>query len=230
MSEQPRHQFSPAELKEQLAAERRGTPFLVYRDGAGEQRIVELDAAGRSVTVGRSAGVDVSLHWDADVSRIHAELQPVGDTWAVIDDGLSRNGTFVNRERVRGRRRLTDGDAVRCGQTLLCYRAPGEQPTASTAAIGDLATARISDAQRRVLVALARPYAGGNAFAAPASNLEIAAELFLSVPAVKTHLRTLFQKFGIEELPPNQKRARLVALAFQSGEITERDLDPRTRG
>ena len=42
--------------------------------------------------------------------------------------------------------------------------------------------------------------------------------------AVKTHLRVLFAKFGIEELPQNQKRARLVERAFYSGAITERDL------
>jgi hypothetical protein len=34
----------------------------------------------------------------------------------------------------------------------------------------------------------------------------------------------LFAKFGIEQLPQNQKRARLVERAFFSGVISERDL------
>jgi hypothetical protein len=37
----------------------------------------------------------------------------------------------------------------------------------------------------------------------------------------------LFHKFGIDELRQNQKRARLVALARQSGLVTDRDFDDR---
>ena len=44
-------------------------------------------------------------------------------------------------------------------------------------------------------------------------------ELSLSVDAVKTHLRVLFGKFGIEGLAQNQKRARLVELAFARGNL-----------
>ena len=117
---------SPAELKEKLQAERRGLPFLVYSDGAGAQRILELGGAPERITVGRSPSAAVPLHWDADVSRVHAELQRVGDVWTLADDGLSRNGTFVNGDRVHGRRRLADGDRVRCGRTVLVYRAPAE--------------------------------------------------------------------------------------------------------
>ena len=42
----------------------------------------------------------------------------------LVDEGLSRNGSFVNGERVDGRRLLDDGDELRFGQTLLRYRAP----------------------------------------------------------------------------------------------------------
>ena len=40
---------------------------------------------------------------------------------------------------------------------------------------------------------------------------------------MKTHLRALFEKFGVE-LPQNQKRVALVERALQTGLITERDL------
>jgi DNA-binding NarL/FixJ family response regulator len=75
-----------------------------------------------------------------------------------------------------------------------------------------------------VLVALCRPFKEGAAFATPATNQEIADELTLSVDAVKTHLRALFEKFGVGALPQNQKRVALVERALQSGLVSEREL------
>ncbi len=77
----------------------------------------------------------------------------------------------------------------------------------------------LTDTQHRILAALCRPISAGNHFATPATNQEIAEEVFLSVDAVKGHLRTLYRKFGIEDLPHNQKRARLVELATRGGYI-----------
>ena len=57
----------------------------------------------------------------------------------------------------------------------------------------------------------------GGGFAPPATNQEIADEVYLSVDAVKAHLRTLFRKFEIEDLPHNQKRAHLAELVIQGG-------------
>jgi hypothetical protein len=74
---------------------------------------------------------------------------------------------------------------------------------------------RLTDTQLGILAALCRPIAAGNNYATPATNQEIAEEVFLSVDAVKGHLRTLYRKFGIEDLPHNQKRARLVELAIE---------------
>jgi DNA-binding NarL/FixJ family response regulator len=82
----------------------------------------------------------------------------------------------------------------------------------------------VSPGQKRVLVALCRPFKEGAAFATPATNQQIADELTLSVDAVKTHLRALFEKFGVEDLPQNQKRVALVERALQSGIVSERDL------
>ena len=218
------HWASAAELKEQLAAERVGEPFLVFRDGDGQQHIVPLPAAAHRLTVGRDPATDICLGWDHEVSRVHAELERVGPDWTVGDDGLSRNGTFVNGDRVTGRLRLRGGDVVSFGSTRMAFRAPGT-PLGETAAVTSGGRPDITPAQRRVLLALCRPYAGHAKHAAPATNRQIADELFLSVEGVKTQVRALFDRFGVEDLPQNRKRARLVELAFASGAVTERDLD-----
>src|ERR687890_137010 len=203
------HSASPQELRERIEAERRGRPFLVFRDDEREQRILELDGRGERLSVGRGLSNELSLSWDTEVSRLHAELECIAGEWTVSDDGLSRNGTYVNGQRVSGRHRLRDGDVIRVGQTQIA----GERLT-----LGDL-----PPTQRQVLVALARPYKHDE-FAVPATNQEIAGELHLSVDAVKSHLRSLFQRFGIEHLPQNQKRSRLVAEALQSGVLSTRDI------
>jgi DNA-binding CsgD family transcriptional regulator len=209
-----------SEVKEELEAERRGAPFVMYRDGEGRQRLVVLDDVGSPTTVGRRSACDVALAWDSEVSRLHARFERVGHEWTLVDDGLSRNGSFVNGERVVGRRRLGEGDALRFGDTTVIFRAPTASDSAcEMTAIGQAlpGPGAISEAQRRVLVALCRPVAAPGGMGMPATNQQIADELFLSVDAVKTHLRALFGKFGIEGLPQNQKRTRLVNLALASG-------------
>jgi pSer/pThr/pTyr-binding forkhead associated (FHA) protein len=110
-----------AELRE---ARRTGDPHLVYRDAAGRQRVLQLPDTWERMTIGRGMACTISLAWDGEVSRTHAELQRLGDDWAVVDDGLSRNGSFVNGERVDRRRRLLDGDELRFGETTIRFYAP----------------------------------------------------------------------------------------------------------
>jgi DNA-binding CsgD family transcriptional regulator len=219
------HTATPSELQERIAADRRGMPYLLYRDGGGHQRIHVLGETTERVTVGRDPASDIALPWDFQVSRAHAQAERMGAEWAIIDDGLSRNGTFVNGERLHGRRRLCAGDVVRCGDTVIVYCAPVAS-AGSTVAAG-AAPPLISEAQRRVLVALCRPFRDGSGFASPASNQQIAQELFLSTEAVKTHMRALFQRLRVEDLPQNRKRVRLVELAFQYGLVSPHELDVR---
>jgi hypothetical protein len=85
------------------------------------------------------------------------------------------------------------------------------------------ADVRLTDTQLAILAALCRPISSGNHLATPATDQEIADEVFLSVDAVKGHLRTLYRKFGIEDLPHNQKRARLVELAIAGGHVKQEE-------
>ena len=218
-------QSSPAEIAARLQAERDGQPHLLLRDSARAQVIFPLGDGRQRVTIGRGEGSDVQVHWDRDISRAHAELERIGSVWAVCDEGLSRNGTFVNGARVSSRHRLRDGDVMRLGSTVIVFRDPSSKGFSDTRmGAPELVPPTLSEAQRRVLVALCRPYKQPGPFTTPATNQDIAAELFLSVEAVKTHLRALFAKFGVEDLPQNQKRARLVERAFQTGLVSERDL------
>jgi pSer/pThr/pTyr-binding forkhead associated (FHA) protein len=209
---------SPAELSERLHAERRGTPFLLYLDDERRQHIVDLASCANLVSIGRQPGTDVTLGWDTEVSRTHAIVERVGGAWTLIDDGLSRNGSFVNGQRVRGRRRLDDGDTIRLGNTLLAFVATGgDVRTTVTSTSG--APPELSPAQQRVLDELCRP-AIESALAMPAGNREIAEALFISVETVKTHMHSLFELFEIPDMPQNRKRAELVRQAFERGAIS----------
>jgi len=215
----------------------------VLRDGAGRQVIVELTAPRSPLTIGRQPGSDialtwddevsrahaviecigdVALTWDDEVSRAHAVIECIGDVWTLVDDGRSRSGSFVNGQRVHGRRRLRDDDVIAIGHTVLTFVAPLASG-GSTAVGASRPLPVMSAAQRRVLVALCRPYAAAR-FATPPSNGELAAELSLSVETIKFHLHSLFELFGLGGVPQHRKRATLAQRALEQGAITPREL------
>src|SRR6185312_16148942 len=99
------------------------------------------------------------------------QIETIRGECTLLDDGLSRNGSFVGEERVEGRRRLRDGDTLRFGRTAVLYRRPGESAPEATVVASEVpAAATISPAQRRVLLALCRPFKEGAEFATPATN------------------------------------------------------------
>jgi pSer/pThr/pTyr-binding forkhead associated (FHA) protein len=215
---------SPRELKALIEAERTSEPFLHWRDGDGEQHILLLPVARGRVTIGRREQSDIPLSWDLEVSRAHALLEPIGEEWTLIDDGLSRNGTFVNGSRVHGRHRLHDRDRMCFGHTYVVFREPvGPEGGASTARAPDSpGSIPLSEMQRKVLIALCRPVSDSRS-TTPATNAQIAGEVFLSVDAVKAHMRLLFDRFGLGDLPQNEKRAQLAATALRSGLLSPHD-------
>jgi hypothetical protein len=215
-------QQTPIELKEVIAAERTGFPFLVWRTFDGEQCLLLLNQSNWRVTIGRDEAAEVSLPWDAEVSRTHALLEQMGRGWTLIDDGLSRNGSFVNGARVVGRRRLRDKDRLVFGATEVTYRETSGGTTQTASAIDAPSAIPLSPMQRNVLVALCRPM-HQSASATPATNRQIAEEVFLTVDAVKAHLRVMFERYGLSELPQNEKRARLVVTVLETGVLMPRD-------
>jgi DNA-binding CsgD family transcriptional regulator len=192
-------------------------PYLSGWVGGGPTTF-RLPAGKDVATVGRAGSADIRIEDDEQVSRLHARLERVGGEWSVVDDGLSRNGTYVNGRRVTHRVRLHDRDRITVGRTSLTFCAPPVSAAEQTM-VGDVAppVGRLTPAQQAVLAALCRPCLAGGPYTAPASNDQIARELSISVDGVKTHLRVLFHKFGVGELPQNQKRSRLVELAVRWG-------------
>jgi DNA-binding CsgD family transcriptional regulator len=212
-----------ADLKALIAAERAGRPFLHARAPDGNQYVFTLPDGSWRATIGRHDECDIPLAWDPKVSRVHALLERVGAEWTFIDDGLSSNGSFAGGARLIGRHTLKDGDRLCLGDTVLIYHDPAVRDAASTARESSRAqSVPLSPAQRKILIALCRPVSDSSA-ATPATNRQIADEVFLSVDAVKAHLRVLFERFGLNELPQNEKRARLAATVLAAGVLSPRD-------
>ncbi len=209
---------SSDDLEARREAEKRGEPFLLLRDDQGAQRIVGLDAGAGSVTVGRRLEADVALPWDPEVSRLHAELEFKAGEWTLCDDGFSQNGTFVNGLRIHGRRRLTDGDLLRIGQTSIAFCDPGLSGLGVTLAPGELGVApKFSDQQQRILRALCRPLMGDAEGVKPAADAAIAAATGIPEEVVTTELDHLGRSFGLQDMPVADRRAEIALLALRSG-------------
>jgi hypothetical protein len=214
----------PRHLKALIEAEATGVPFLHWLDADGEQHILMLTEDRPRVTIGRRAHCDVPLSWDQEVSREHALLEPVGEDWTLVDDGLSRNGSFVNGTQIRGRQRLSDRDRLCFGITHVTYRESGRAEGSESTARPPGAAGQIplTDVQRKLLIALCRPIMESTS-TTPATNPQIASEVHLSVDAVKAHMRDLFVRFGLGDLPQNEKRNRLVVTVLASGLLAPHD-------
>ena len=215
------HTRTPAELSAVQQAKRRGGAFLVLRDGDGAQLIFALGDRDR-VIIGRRRDdecddeCDLSLHWDASVSRVHVELTRIGAEW-FIDDLGSRNGTSVKGIRLTRKQRLADCNVLVVGGTSIQFRTPpGGVPTDPTT--GPVVPAKqLTPKQERVLRSLCRPYCSDPKHALPATNQEIADALTMSVYGVKRHLRALFGLYGVAHLPQNHKRLKLAQAAIEAG-------------
>lgn len=171
------------------------------------------------MTVGTLESNDVVV--DADgVSRVHAAFERFGDTWCVRDLG-SRNGTFVNGERIVGEHALHAGDEILLGRLRLLFRGPvvGKE----TAAIAQAPP--LTPRERDVLLALCRPLLTGDAFTEPASTRAIAAELVVSEAAVKHHLSRLYVKFDVDA-QGERRRVQLANAAVARGAVKLGDLRP----
>lgn len=75
---------------------------------------------GTEYNVGRSRTNEVKLN-DKTVSGQHARVECTGGVWFIEDSG-SKHGTYVNRQRIEGKKALFDRDIIRLGKTLIEFR------------------------------------------------------------------------------------------------------------
>jgi hypothetical protein len=176
--------------------------------GRGTYDVVALES--ERVSVGASAQADIVIDSDPTVSRLHLLLERIGSTWFVRDMS-SRNGTYVNGDRVTGERALRPGDDLLVGRTRLVFRdtAPVFDPSTDVVERPPELTRR----ERDVLDELCRPLVSGDAFTPPATVRDIADAMVVGPAAVKQHLSRLYEKFGI---PPSGDQSRRVLLANEA--------------
>lgn len=84
---------------------------LVIKKGAAKAQIIRLRA--KSTLMGRMQGCDVRVP-SKSVSRHHCKVRVKFD-YLVVEDLDSANGTFVNGERIDGKRVLKPGDELQVG-------------------------------------------------------------------------------------------------------------------
>ena len=109
-------------LRKRVETDRCREAVIVLHDQTGRQRVMHLRD---TLTIGRLPDNDVALVWDEEVSRRHAHITRTAKGWVLVDDS-SRNGCYLNGERVTDQSALNDGDVLRFGDTVVQFRAPAD--------------------------------------------------------------------------------------------------------
>ena len=225
MAARPDDGPTPRRSRSACEAERRGSrsSSTATATAAGDPRprLVRPStsrSAGGPTTTSRSPGT-------REVSRVHAAARArrarVG----------RRRRRAVAQRHVR-QRRARRRPPARCatatgscvGETALLFRAPADAESALDGrdrrrARPDPGDARPAPGARRAV-----PAAGGLGLRrARDQPRDRRGDAPVSVDAVKAHLRVLFDRFGVDGLPQNQKRARLAAMALVDKLVNERD-------
>jgi signal transduction histidine kinase len=160
-------------------------PSLFVIQGRNRGTRFEFHANQGAISLGREAGNAVQVD-DHEVSRRHAEIRQVGDTY-LLGDLKSSNGTFINDVRIE-RSELSSGDRIRLGRTVLIYAKDGDDP-AMFAAVDIVPTTEAGDGSRIVRtmreddsIVLAAPEESQNRWLAKArSNLQVMYRTSLAV-------------------------------------------------
>jgi len=71
-------------------------------------------------TIGRDPATNSITLADSSISTHHARITRSGETFTVEDLG-SRNGTFVNGEKIAAPQALADNDVIRFGRVILIF-------------------------------------------------------------------------------------------------------------
>ena len=102
--------------------------LLIYTPD-GKTRALALDRD--RFTVGRSSASELCYPEDAGLSRQHLALEKVGETWTVRDLN-SKNGTFVNGNRITEPYSLGPEDRVTAGHLTISFAEKVSPPSTNT--------------------------------------------------------------------------------------------------
>lgn len=103
-------------------------PFLIHRKEDGEE--IKLPITLKPVVMGRGVETDIRVE-DNEVSRAHCAVWLEGSR-ILVKDLRSRNGTFVNEERVQ-EIEVKAGDQIRIGHCE--FTIEGDAPRKGTSTI-----------------------------------------------------------------------------------------------
>lgn len=97
------------------ASKRREWRLVVVTPETERGRSFPIDG---DATIGRGGGCAVALTFDTFVSQVHARaFDRDGTLW--VEDAGSTNGTLVNGKRIQESMKLSKGDRVQVGETVL---------------------------------------------------------------------------------------------------------------
>jgi diguanylate cyclase (GGDEF)-like protein len=101
---------------EPVAADGGEVAYLIVLAGSTVGEMFKLPNGEAVIGRGKTSAIEL---FDEGVSRAHARIMSQGEhVW--VEDLSSRNGTFVNGEKVEGGRiKLADGDKIQVGRTTI---------------------------------------------------------------------------------------------------------------
>jgi pSer/pThr/pTyr-binding forkhead associated (FHA) protein len=203
--------------------EQEGTMALleVFRPQGRELRSLEAPETGdggfADFIVGRSPEVWLSLE-DKNVSKLHAKLSPVAGRWAIEDLG-SRNGTWVNGDRIVQMRIFCHGDYIQLGSTTLHFRDPSLNTDSTTSP--KRAAPPLTPREREVLIELCRPFFSSNLVKKATGRRDMATAMYTGEAAIQQHLGHLYDKFFIDGV--GERRDLLAVAVIEAGIIGPKD-------
>lgn len=98
---------------------------ILLRDGS----VIERDLSSSENRIGKGPQNNIILA-DASVSSVHAVISYTDDSFVLSDMG-SRNGTYVNDERIVAPRKLQHGDLIKMGHCTITFRLKQAETTLS---------------------------------------------------------------------------------------------------
>ena len=172
-----------------------------------------LTVSSKVVRIGRDSNNDLQLH-DSEVSRFHAELQPEGGSYKVVDLGSS-NGTFVNGEKITALT-LSSGDRIQLGKTHIVIKE--HRSVAANERSGVVHFDDNTDVESQILDSVVPHYGGGVLpVDVPLEATDFEGKSKTEAESLRSHLQLMYQTTVAvsQTLNIDELLERVLALIFE---------------